>query len=391
MDEESVLKMNRFNIRASDDRRAAKKRMIDQRIQSEKIVKLTDEVLRQALAQRVSDIHLEPMGVQTYRIRFRIDGALFLYTVLSSEDYMSMISRIKILAQLDISDKRSVQDGAFVFHDIPMRVSVLPTVHGEHLVIRILDSRYYIRDLSRLGLLPEQIEKLDRMTARREGLILISGPTGSGKTTTLFSIANRLNQEALHVVSLEEPAEILIPGVTQVSLSGVRDFSFEKGVRAVLRQDPDIIILGEIRDAPSARAAIRAAATGHLCFATIHARSAWGCRERLLDFGVPDYMAQDQLIGLVAQRLVPRICPACGKVVDMSEAQRQKLNLSKKGKLRDGAGCPACRQTGRAGRIGLFEVVDPERDASTPRPFRASAVAHLKKGKVAYADAEPYL
>ncbi|MCH4071982.1 GspE/PulE family protein [Pseudoramibacter sp.] len=376
---------------ASDDRRAAKKRMIDQRKKRDGIVRLTDELLTQALSQRVSDIHLEPMGPESYRVRFRIDGALFLYTKLSSEDYTSMISRIKILAQMDISDRRSVQDGAFVFRDIPMRVSVLPTVHGEHMVIRILDSRYYIQDLARLGLLPEQTAKLDAMTAKNEGLILISGPTGSGKTTTLFSIANRLNREARHVVSLEEPAEILIPGVTQVSLSGVRDFSFEKGVRAVLRQDPDIIILGEIRDAPSARAAIRAAATGHLCFATIHARSAWGCRERLLDFGVPDYMADDQLIGLMAQRLVPRICPACGKVVDMSEDQRRKLNLSRRGKLRIGEGCPACRHTGRAGRIGLFEVVDPLRDGKTPRPFRASAVAHLKKGRVAYDDVAHYL
>ena len=378
--------------RSSDTNRATKARTTNQK-HGDRIVLLTEELLTAAVDKRASDIHIEPFGSDTFRVRFRIDGALFFYTSLSSEDYTSMISRIKILAQMDISDKRSVQDGAFAFHDLPMRVSVLPTVHGEHMVIRILDSRYYIQDLSRLGMTALDIRKLTAMTAQREGLILISGPTGSGKTTTLFSIANRLNRDGVHLVSLEEPAEILLPGVTQVSLSGVRDMDFEKGVRAVLRQDPDIIILGEIRDERSAHAAIRAAATGHLCFATIHARSAWGCRERLLDFGVPDYMADDQLIGMIAQRLVPRICPKCAQTVAMSAAQAEQLHAAKPGKLRVGAGCPACRQTGKFGRIGLFDLVDPRTDSdlSDGRPFRSSAVAHLKDGSVAYEDVSLYL
>ncbi len=380
------------NKRSSDTKRATKERTMNQK-HGDGIVLLTERLLTVAMDKRASDIHIEPIGSDTFRVRFRIDGALFFYTSLSSEDYTSMISRIKILAQMDISDKRSVQDGAFVFHEIPMRVSVLPTVHGEHMVIRILDSRYYIQDLSRLGLTAADIRKLTAMVNRREGLILISGPTGSGKTTTLFSIANRLNREGVHLVSLEEPAEILIPGVTQVSLSSVRDMDFEKGVRAVLRQDPDVIILGEIRDSRSAHAAIRAAATGHLCFATIHARSAWGCRERLLDFGVPNYMADDQLIGMMAQRLVPRICPKCGATVAMSAVQAKRLNLKQPGKLRVGRGCPACRHTGKLGRIGLFDLVDAGSDAPNAhsRPFRKSAVAHLKTGSVAYEDVDLFL
>ncbi len=385
--------MNFFkNKHSSDTNRATKERTMNQK-HGDGIVLLTERLLTVAMDKRASDIHIEPIGSDTFRVRFRIDGALFFYTSLSSEDYTSMISRIKILAQMDISDKRSVQDGAFVFHEIPMRVSVLPTVHGEHMVIRILDSRYYIQDLSRLGLTAADIRKLTAMVSRREGLILISGPTGSGKTTTLFSIANRLNREGVHLVSLEEPAEILIPGVTQVSLSGVRDMDFEKGVRAVLRQDPDVIILGEIRDSRSAHAAIRAAATGHLCFATIHARSAWGCRERLLDFGVPDYMADDQLIGMMAQRLVPKICPKCGETVAMNAAQAKRLNLKRPGKLRVGRGCPACRQTGKFGRIGLFDLVDAGADTPNAhsRPFRKSAVAHLKTGSVAYEDVDLFL
>ena len=385
--------MNLFkNKHSSDTNRATKERTMNQK-HGDGIVLLTERLLTVAMDKRASDIHIEPIGSDTFRVRFRIDGALFFYTSLSSEDYTSMISRIKILAQMDISDKRSVQDGAFVFHEIPMRVSVLPTVHGEHMVIRILDSRYYIQDLSRLGLTAADIRKLTAMVSRREGLILISGPTGSGKTTTLFSIANRLNREGVHLVSLEEPAEILIPGVTQVSLSGVRDMDFEKGVRAVLRQDPDVIILGEIRDSRSAHAAIRAAATGHLCFATIHARSAWGCRERLLDFGVPDYMADDQLIGMMAQRLVPKICPKCGETVAMNAAQAKRLNLKRPGKLRVGRGCPACRQTGKFGRIGLFDLVDAGADTPNAhsRPFRKSAVAHLKTGSVAYEDVDLFL
>lgn len=385
--------MNFFkNKHSSDTNRATKERTMNQK-HGDGIVLLTERLLTVAMDKRASDIHIEPIGSDTFRVRFRIDGALFFYTSLSSEDYTSMISRIKILAQMDISDKRSVQDGAFVFHEIPMRVSVLPTVHGEHMVIRILDSRYYIQDLSRLGLTAADIRKLTAMVSRREGLILISGPTGSGKTTTLFSIANRLNREGVHLVSLEEPAEILIPGVTQVSLSGVRDMDFEKGVRAALRQDPDVIILGEIRDSRSAHAAIRAAATGHLCFATIHARSAWGCRERLLDFGVPDYMADDQLIGMMAQRLVPKICPKCGETVAMNAAQAKRLNLKRPGKLRVGRGCPACRQTGKFGRIGLFDLVDAGADTPNAhsRPFRKSAVAHLKTGSVAYEDVDLFL
>lgn len=385
--------MNFFkNKHSSDTNRATKERTMNQK-HGDGIVLLTERLLTAAMDKRASDIHIEPIGSDTFRVRFRIDGALFFYTSLSSEDYTSMISRIKILAQMDISDKRSVQDGAFVFHEIPMRVSVLPTVHGEHMVIRILDSRYYIQDLSRLGLTAADIGKLTAMVNRREGLILISGPTGSGKTTTLFSIANRLNRDSVHLVSLEEPAEILLPGVTQVSLSGVRDMDFEKGVRAVLRQDPDIIILGEIRDKRSAHAAIRAAATGHLCFATIHARSAWGCRERLLDFGVPDYMADDQLIGMIAQRLVPRVCPKCAQTVAMSVAQAKRLNLKQPGKLRVGRGCSACQQTGKFGRIGLFDLVDAGMDAPNAhsRPFRKSAVAHLKTGSVAYEDVDLFL
>jgi type II secretory ATPase GspE/PulE/Tfp pilus assembly ATPase PilB-like protein len=385
--------MNFFkNKHSSDTNRATKERTMNQK-HGDGIVLLTERLLTAAMDKRASDIHIEPIGSDTFRVRFRIDGALFFYTSLSSEDYTSMISRIKILAQMDISDKRSVQDGAFVFHEIPMRVSVLPTVHGEHMVIRILDSRYYIQDLSRLGLTAADIGKLTAMVNRREGLILISGPTGSGKTTTLFSIANRLNREGVHLVSLEEPAEILIPGGTQVSLSSVRDMDFEKGVRAVLRQDPDVIILGEIRDSRSAQAAIRAAATGHLCFATIHARTAWGCRERLLDFGVPPYMVDDQLIGMMAQRLVPRICPKCGATVAMSAAQAKRLNLKQPGKLRVGRGCPTCRQTGKFGRIGLFDLVDAGTDAPNAhsRPFRKSAVAHLKAGSVAYEDIDLFL
>lgn len=289
------------------------------------VTKIVSVVLRHALEQSASDIHIEHVGDKV-KVRFRIDGVLETNITLPPTVHSAVIARIKIMASLKLDEKRKPQDGRFssMFngHKIDFRVSSLPTYYGEKVVIRILDSYRGVKPLEDVGFTPEALEIIRTSARRPYGLILVSGPTGSGKTTTLYSMLNEIDREEQNVVSLEDPVEYNIPGLNQSQIMPEIGYTFATGLRSILRQDPDVIMVGEIRDKETAQLAIQAALTGHLVLSTIHTNSAIGVIPRLIDMGVDPYLIAPTLILAMAQRLVPKIEPSCKKVVPHEESMR---------------------------------------------------------------------
>lgn len=289
------------------------------------VTKIVSVVLRHALEQSASDIHIEHVGDKV-KVRFRIDGVLETNITLPPTVHSAVIARIKIMASLKLDEKRKPQDGRFssMFngHKIDFRVSSLPTYYGEKVVIRILDSYREVKPLEDVGFTPEALEIIRTSARRPYGLILVSGPTGSGKTTTLYSMLNEIDREEQNVVSLEDPVEYNIPGLNQSQIMPEIGYTFATGLRSILRQDPDVIMVGEIRDKETAQLAIQAALTGHLVLSTIHTNSAIGVIPRLIDMGVDPYLIAPTLILAMAQRLVPKIEPSCKKVVPHEESMR---------------------------------------------------------------------
>lgn len=289
------------------------------------VTKIVSVVLRHALEQSASDIHIEHVGDKV-KVRFRIDGVLETNITLPPTVHSAVIARIKIMASLKLDEKRKPQDGRFssMFngHKIDFRVSSLPTYYGEKVVIRILDSYREVKPLEDVGFTPEALEIIRTSARRPYGLILVSGPTGSGKTTTLYSMLNEIDREEQNVVSLEDPVEYNIPGLNQSQIMPEIGYTFATGLRSILRQDPDVIMVGEIRDKETAQLAIQAALTGHLVLSTIHTNSAIGVIPRLIDMGVDPYLIAPTLILAMTQRLVPKIEPSCKKVVPHEESMR---------------------------------------------------------------------
>ncbi|MFZ2151807.1 MAG: GspE/PulE family protein [Minisyncoccia bacterium] len=289
------------------------------------VTKIVSVVLRHALEQSASDIHIEHVGDKV-KVRFRIDGVLETNITLPPTVHSAVIARIKIMASLKLDEKRKPQDGRFssMFngHKIDFRVSSLPTYYGEKVVIRILDSYRGVKPLEDVGFTPEALQIIRTSAKRPYGLILVSGPTGSGKTTTLYSMLNEIDREEQNVVSLEDPVEYNIPGLNQSQIMPEIGYTFATGLRSILRQDPDVIMVGEIRDKETAQLAIQAALTGHLVLSTIHTNSAIGVIPRLIDMGVDPYLIAPTLILAMAQRLVPKIEPSCKKVVPHEESMR---------------------------------------------------------------------
>lgn len=289
------------------------------------VTKIVSVILRHALEQSASDIHIEHVGDKV-KVRFRIDGVLETNITLPPTVHSAVVARIKIMASLKLDEKRKPQDGRFssMFngHKIDFRVSSLPTYYGEKVVIRILDSYRGVKPLEDIGFTPEALEIIRTSAKRPYGLILVSGPTGSGKTTTLYSMLNEIDREEQNVVSLEDPVEYNIPGLNQSQIMPEIGYTFATGLRSILRQDPDVIMVGEIRDKETAQLAIQAALTGHLVLSTIHTNSAIGVIPRLIDMGVDPYLIAPTLILAMAQRLVPKIEPSCKKVVPHEESMR---------------------------------------------------------------------
>lgn len=324
-----------------------------------KSIRMVDDMLIFAIGQRASDVHLEPMGTEA-RIRLRIDGKLQDYGFIDNGTYLSWLSRLKIVGGLDIGEKRLPQDGHLEMESLKadLRIATLPTTLGEKVAIRILSKEQRFLSLDKLHFLPQNAEKYKKLYTAPNGMILLTGPTGSGKTTTLYATLNELNKNNVNIVTIEDPAEYKLVGINQVNVNLRAGLTFAKGLRSIVRQDPDIIMVGEIRDEETAAIALQAALTGHLVFSTLHTNTAIGAVSRLLDMGIPRYLLAAALRGVVGQRLVRKICPRCITTYKASAAEKELLGIDgrKNVLLSRGTGCPHCNGTGYNGRIALHEV-----------------------------------
>lgn len=327
------------------------------------IIRLIDNLIVRAVQEGATDIHVEPEE-KLVRNRFRVDGILRHGPHVPKELQGAITARIKVMANMDIAENRLPQDGRISFHygarEIDLRVSTFPTTQGENLVLRILDRSKLVLGLEQLGFAPDQLTTLKRLLLHPNGIILASGPTGSGKTTTLYSALMYLNSEERNIMTIEDPVEYEIPGIRQSQVNVKAGLTFAGGLRSILRQDPDIIMVGEMRDQETVDIAVRAALTGHLVFSTLHTNDAAGAIPRLTDMGAPPFLVSSALILVVAQRLVRVICANCKEEAAPDPVLIRRLGLqAKEGELKvfQGKGCDKCGQTGYRGRIGIYELL----------------------------------
>jgi len=329
------------------------------------VVRLVDLIISEGILSRSSDIHIEPEegGVA---VRYRIDGVLRQVMKIPRAAGLPLISRIKIMSQLDIADRLRPQDGrarvSVNGQPIDLRVSTLPASQGEKVVIRVLDSRATVKSLDSLGLNPIESEHIKRLLEYHEGIVLVTGPTGSGKTTTLYSCINQIKSEGVNIVTVEDPVEYRMPGIVQVQVQEKAGLTFASALRSILRQDPNVVLVGEIRDRETAQIAVQASLTGHLVLSTLHTNDAANAVTRLVDIGVEAYKIAAALRGVIAQRLMRKLCPTCKQVWMEAPAERLKKWLPKETPLYRAAGCPDCAMTGYRGRFSILEVltVTPE-------------------------------
>ena len=324
------------------------------------IIKLVNILVSDAVKDRVSDIHIEP-EMEVLRIRYRIDGILHEVHSLPKKLQNAIISRIKILAEMDIAESRRPQDGKISVKlenkDLDIRVSTFPTVHGENVVMRLLDRSSILLGLKDLGFTKENLEIFSKMILQPNGIILVTGPTGSGKTTTLYSALSTISSMEKNIITIEDPVEYELPLIRQTQVNPKADITFSNGLRSILRQDPDVIMVGEIRDKETAEVAIQASLTGHLVFSTLHTNDAPSSLTRLVDMGLEPFLISSSLILIVAQRLVREICPKCKEEHSPSPAVLHDLGLESSAKFFRGKGCSFCKNTGFIGRIGIFEIL----------------------------------
>ncbi len=324
-------------------------------------IRLVNSIIERAVTERASDIHIEPRE-DKLTVRMRIDGLLIDILTVPRELQSSVIARIKVMANLDIAERRVPQDGRFNVKvknkDIDVRISTLPTIYGEKIVARLLDKSSGNIDRTSIGLRGDDLVKYDKLIKIKNGVILIVGPTGSGKSTTMYAMINDLNTREVNLVTLEDPVEYNVDGVNQVQINEKTGMTFAKGLRAILRQDPDIIGIGEIRDGETAEIAMRSAITGHVVLSTIHTSDALGTIERLVDMGVEPYLVASALKGVLSQRLVRRVCPNCRQPYHPTEEEQQSLGLpyDPERVFYKGKGCPHCFDTGYRGRTAVFEI-----------------------------------
>jgi general secretion pathway protein E len=371
------------------------------------VVHIVDWLLQYAFEQRASDIHLEPRR-ETGQIRFRIDGIMHKVFELPTPVMTAVTARIKILSRMDVAEKRRPQDGRIKTRsasgrEVELRISSMPTAFGEKVVMRIFDPDLVVKDFAQLGFSPDEGERWRSMVERPHGIVLVTGPTGSGKTTTLYSTLKHLATPALNVCTVEDPIEMVAPEFNQMQVQASIDLDFAAGVRTLLRQDPDIIMVGEIRDLETAQMAVQASLTGHLVLSTLHTNDAPSAVTRLLDLGVPHYLIQSTLTGVVAQRLVRTLCPHCKEPTTQDMHAWQVLthgwSIPVPEKVYEPVGCLECRNTGFMGRTGIYEMmrlsphlrslISAQLDlgnfgqaalAEGMRPLRISAAAQVARG-----------
>ncbi len=324
------------------------------------IIKLCDSILKDAINRGASDIHIEPFDTAIY-LRFRIDGKLNKIEELMPHMFPALLARYKIMADLNIAERRVPQDGkiSMSVNGVPydFRVSTIPTIHGEKIVIRIYNRQFHSGDISSLGFSDKQRELIMSMITRPHGIILLTGPTGSGKSTTLYTFLRYLNKEDTNIMTVEDPVENEIIGINQVQVNPKAQLTFAAALRSFLRQDPNVIMIGEIRDEETAQIATRAAITGHLVLSSIHTNDAAGVITRLINMGIPKYLVADSLLGAISQRLVRKLCPKCKTARMTTKAEMDMLGINEEAEIFDAVGCPYCNQTGYLGRIGVFEIM----------------------------------
>ena len=327
------------------------------------IVQLVRSLIEQAIRQRASDIHIEALENKV-RIRYRIDGALYERMVYDNSLLPAISTRIKILGGMDISEKRKPQDGRMSImvdrREYDIRISSIPTVHGEKIVMRISSKLNLTRDIKELGLDQEEMATLQHMLAKPYGIMFVTGPTGSGKSTTLYTALSALNKEAVNIVTVEDPVEADLEGINQIQVNNKVDLTFASALRSILRQDPDIIMIGEIRDQETASIAVQASITGHLVVSTMHTNNAVGTLNRMADMGVARYLISDAIIGVIAQRLVRKLCPHCRKKRFAMDKEKRILrrSLAEEVEIYESGGCKLCNNTGYFGRTGVFEIME---------------------------------
>ncbi len=324
------------------------------------VIKLCDSILREAVTRGASDIHIEPYEDKVL-IRYRFDGDLKIINELQPHFFQAILARYKIMANMNIAERRVPQDGkinlSFNDSNYDFRVSTLPTIHGEKIVIRIYNSDFVTSDIRALGFTLEQEKIVYDMINRPHGIILLTGPTGSGKSTTLYTFLRYLNREKTNIITVEDPVENEISGIAQVQVNAKAELTFASALRSILRQDPNIIMIGEIRDEETAQIATRAAITGHLVLSSIHTNDAASVVTRLINMGIPKYLVADSLLGAISQRLVRKVCPKCAEVRCITTPEKRILNVKKTYEIVEAKGCPYCNNSGYLGRIGVFEMM----------------------------------
>lgn len=323
-------------------------------------VRLVDSIIKEAVPYRASDIHIEPFE-KVVKVRYRIDGDLQERAEFPINAYSAICARIKIMAGLNIAERRVPQDGRINMivggKEFDFRVSSLPTVFGEKFVIRVLDKTSFRFTRSDLGFTEDENVLIDKMLAKPHGIILLTGPTGCGKSTTLYSFLKEVNTSAVNIVTVEDPVEYIMSGVNQTQVNTKANMTFSAALRSILRQDPDVIMIGEMRDEETAEIAVRAAITGHIVFSTLHTNDATGAITRLEDMGVADYLVADALVGVIAQRLVKRLCPECKKKGKTNAKEMEILGINEPISIYSPQGCQFCNGTGYKGRIAVHEIM----------------------------------
>ena len=342
------------------------------------VIKLVNLILFEAVKGNASDIHVQPYE-DRLMVRMRIDGVLYDSHQLPRAVQDEVVGRVKVMGRMNIAEKRLSQDGRATVQvgdrAIDLRIATLPTSFGERVVIRLLDKSARLYDLAELGMDGRTLRAFERLIAVEHGLILVTGPTGSGKSTTLYSALMRIDSRERNILTLEDPIEYQLQGVSQTQVNDKKGMTFAKGLRSVLRQDPDVIMVGEIRDLETATMAIQSSLTGHLVFSTLHTNDAASAVTRLLDLGIEPYLVASCLVGVLAQRLVRRVCPACGKPCEPNEPELRWLGVgrARAAKMRAATGCPECRNTGYRGRLGTFELLALDDDLRRLVQGRAAA------------------
>ncbi len=349
------------------------------------VIKLCDSILIDAITRGASDIHIEPFS-KTVFVRFRVDGKLQKIDELSPQIYPAILARYKIMSELNIAERRVPQDGKISLNiegtPYDFRVSTIPTIHGEKIVIRIYSRDFSSSDISSLGFSDKQRELIMSMITRPHGIILLTGPTGSGKSTTLYAFLRYLAKEDTNIMTVEDPVENEIVGINQVQVNPKANLTFAAALRSFLRQDPNVIMIGEIRDEETAQIATRAAITGHLVLSSIHTNDAAGVITRLINMGIPKYLVADSLLGAISQRLVRKLCPKCKRAKMTNPAEMDILELSEPVEIYEAVGCPYCNNTGYLGRVGVFEIMvltDEIKDIIMSDDFTSEKVGEIVK------------